>query len=147
MGAAMLIKSRHICARSVGIDRANFWIYVRHEIGMALAFEKPLLLNPDDWGVHWRENETREDILGNQILWILGRVINLVYGEEGNTPNSKPKRQEFLNELEEWRAGLSDAFIGVPYGEENEEGIRKVYFTVTTAGKLKQPTHLLTFPD
>lgn len=142
MGAAMLIKSHGINAQSVGIDRANFWIYVRHEIGVALAIEKPLVLHPDEWNVQWKVGETREDILGNQMLWILARVINLVFGEEGATVAGRQAREAFLQELEEWRAGLSDAFIGVPYGDTDDEGLRKVYFTVTAAGK---PTYIHTY--
>jgi hypothetical protein len=145
MGAMMLIKSHQINAQSEGIDRANFWIYVRHEIGVALSSEQPLLLNPDEWAVCWKEGETREDVLGNHVLWILARVINLVYGKETATIQ---EREEFLHELEEWRAGLSDTFIGIPYGETDDDGFRKVYFPVTAAGKLftvlSPPLQLLT---
>jgi hypothetical protein len=133
LGAMMLIKSHQINAQSEGVDRANFWIYVRHEISVALSSEQPLLLNPDEWAVRWKEGETREDVLGNHVLWILARVINLVYGKEIATIQ---KREEFLHELEEWRAGLSDTFIGIPYGDKDEDGFRKVYFPVTAAGKL-----------
>jgi hypothetical protein len=135
MGAAMLIKSQGINANSVGIDRANFWVFVRHDIGVALAQERPLTLHPDEWSVSWRARETREDYLANRVLWILGRVINLVYGPNGSTVASKEGRELFLQELGEWRTGLSDSFIGIPYGEADEEGFRKVYFTVTAAGK------------
>jgi hypothetical protein len=133
LGAMMLIKSHQINAQSEGIDRANFWIYVRHEISVALSSEQPLLLNPDEWAVRWKEGETREDVLGNHVLWILARVINLVYGKETATIQ---RREEFLHELEEWRAGLSHTFIGIPYGDKDEDGFRKVYFPVTAAGKL-----------
>ena len=40
LGLAMLIKSRGITAQSTGTDRANFWIYIRHEIVVAMASEK-----------------------------------------------------------------------------------------------------------
>lgn len=135
LGLTMLIKNHNITAQSTGIDRANFWIYVRHEIGFALANEKPLMLNPEEWAVRLEYGETREDVLGNHVLWILARVINLVYGEEGTTVAVKRHREAFLRELEEWRAGLSDTFVGIPYGEADEEGFRKVYFTVTAAGR------------
>jgi hypothetical protein len=135
LGLAMLVKHCGISARSTGIDRANFWIYVRHEIGLALATEKPLTLHPDEWNVHWRADESREDILGNQVLWILARVINLVFGENGRSKSGRQKREQYIYELERWRSGLSETFIGVPYGEEDDEGFREVYFTVTAAGK------------
>lgn len=107
---------------------------MRHEIGLALATEKPLTLHPDEWNVHWKTNESREDILGNQMLWILARVINLVFGEDATSESGRQKRDEYIYELEQWRSGLSETFIGVPYGEEDNEGFGKVYFTVTAAG-------------
>jgi hypothetical protein len=131
----MLIRSHNISAQSTGINRANFWVYARHEIVVALSNEKPLVLHPDDWNVQWKQNETREDILGNQVLWILARVINLVYGEQSSIHLNSQQREGFLHELEEWKAGLSDPFIGIPYGEEDEDGFRKIYFTVTAAGE------------
>lgn len=138
LGAMMLIKSHNINAQSQGIDKANFWVYVRHEISVALSSEQPLLLNPEDWDVRWEDGETREDVLGNHVLWILARVINLVYGKDNNSEASHQKREEFLRELEEWRSGLSDTFVGIPYGDEDEDGFRKVYFPVTAAGKLQK---------
>jgi hypothetical protein len=119
LGTTMLIRSQGVTAQSCGIDRANFWIYARHEIGVALSTEEPLILNPDvEWNVSLNERETREDVLGNHVLWILARVINLVFGPEGSTDASRPKREAFLDELEEWRLRLPDAFIGISYGDK-----------------------------
>ncbi|PSN72990.1 hypothetical protein BS50DRAFT_175974 [Corynespora cassiicola Philippines] len=133
LGLTMLIKHHGITARSTGIDGANFWVYVRHEIAIALGNGQSLVLNPEDWNVFWEEGERREDVLGNRVLWILARVINLVYGADGQTEAGRVERQRFLNELEEWRASLSDTFVGVPYGDADEDGFRKVYFGVTAA--------------
>ncbi|KAF2263977.1 hypothetical protein CC78DRAFT_617173 [Lojkania enalia] len=150
LGAYALIKARGISAQSAGIDGANFWIYVRHEIGVALATERPLMLGPDEWGVKFEEEETREDVLARQVLWILARAINLVYGEDGETDAGKGRRGEMLTELEEWRAGLSESFAGIPYGEEDDEGFRKVYFTVTAAAAAAfwyHITHILLYAE
>lgn len=150
LGQAMLIKHRNINAQSTGIDKANFWIHVRHEIGFAQTTGRPLILDPGDWNVRWEDKETREDVLGNQILWILARVLCLIYGDEGNTQFGKQKRIAFLQELREWRAGLSDTFIGIPYGEEDSEGFRKVYFTVTAAAAAAfwyHVTHILLYTE
>ncbi|KAH7388616.1 hypothetical protein BKA66DRAFT_54767 [Pyrenochaeta sp. MPI-SDFR-AT-0127] len=133
LGLAILIKERGITAQSTGTDRANFWIYIRHEIVVAMASEKPLILDPSEWAVSWVEGETREDVLGNHVLWILARVVNLVFGENGKTEAGKEQRQDFLDELELWRAGLSETFVGIPYGDKDEDGFCKVYFPVTAA--------------
>lgn len=133
LGLTSLIKSRHVTAQSTGTDLANFWIYVRHEIVVAMASEQPLVFDPAEWEVSWIEGETREDILGNHVLWILARVINLVFGPDGNTEAGKIQRQNFLQEIEIWRRGLSETFVGIGYGEQDEDGFRKVYFPVTAA--------------
>jgi hypothetical protein len=133
LGLTMLIKSHGITAQSTGTDRANFWIYCRHEIAVALANERPLVLNPEEWAVSWQEGEGREDVLGNQMMWILARIINVVFAPDGATDASRPAREAFLQELETWRAGLSPCFIGIPYGDTDEDGFRKIYFTVTAA--------------
>jgi len=135
LGQTMLVKHHNVTAQSTGIDRANFWLHVRHEIGFAMATGRPLLLDPGEWNVNWKQGETREDVLGNHVLWILARVINLIYGEESCTSVGKQKRKAFLQELEQWRAGLSDTFIGIPYGPTDSSGFRKIFFTVTAAGK------------
>lgn len=133
LGLTSLIQSRGISAQCAGTDRANFWIYVRHEIALALSSEKPLLFDPSLWSVAWKEGETREDVLGNHVIWIVARVVNLIFGEEGGSASSTSKREDFLSELELWRSGLSETFIGIPYGDSDEEGFRRVYFPVAAA--------------
>ncbi|KAH3980020.1 hypothetical protein HBI25_111280 [Parastagonospora nodorum] len=133
LGLSTLIRSRGITAQSPGTDRANFWIYVRHEIALAFSSGTTLVLDPAEWAVTWMEGETREDVLGNHVVWILARVVNLIHGPHGRSTASKSKREAFLEELEVWRAGLSDTFVGIPYGEQDEEGFRKVYFPVVAA--------------
>jgi hypothetical protein len=61
-------------------------------------------------------------------------VIKVVYSEQRHPDINKVDRESLLRELVKWRAELPDAFIGVPYGEDDEEGFRKIYFTVTAAG-------------
>lgn len=145
LGLTTLIRSRNITAQCTGkqigeasihnsnayltsgTERANFWIYVRHEIALALASEQPLVLDPSLWAVSWKQGETREDVLGNHVLWILARVLNLIFGKDGTTTAGKYKRKEFLHELKTWRSGLSLTFVGVPHGEADEDGFQKVY--------------------
>ncbi|EOA82153.1 uncharacterized protein SETTUDRAFT_98039 [Exserohilum turcica Et28A] len=132
-GLTCLVKARRITAQSTGTDVANFWIYVRHELVVAMANEQPLIFDPAEWEVSWEEGETREDVLGNHVLWISARVINLVFGPDGNTEAGRIQRQELLHEIELWRRGLSETFVGIPYGENDEDGFRKVYFPVAAA--------------
>jgi hypothetical protein len=133
LGLTTLIRSRNITAQSTGTDRANFWIYVRHEIVLAISSERPLLLDPAEWSVSWIEGESREDVLGNQVIWILARVVNLIFGKDGKSAAGKTKREKLLREIEVWRLGLSETFLGIPYGDKEQNGFRRVYFPVTAA--------------
>lgn len=150
LGLAILIKERGISAQSTGTDLASFWIYIRHEIVVAMASEKPLILDPAEWAVSWDEGETREDVLGNHVLWILARVINLVFGVDGKTVAGKEQRMHLLDELEVWRAGLSETFVGIPYGDKDEDGFCKVYFPVVAAAAAAfwyHITHILLYAE
>jgi hypothetical protein len=143
LGLTTLIRSLGITAQCTGTDRANFWIYVRHEIALAFSSQEPLVMDPSEWAVTWVEGETREDVLGNHVVWIVARVVNLIYGPHGRSTASKAKREDFLRELEVWRAGLSDTFVGIPYGDKDEEGFRRIYFPVTAAAAAAFCTYLL----
>ncbi len=137
-GALMLIKTHGICARSVGLDKANFWIYIRHEIVVALITESKLLLSPNEWNVSFREGETQEDVLGNQLLWLTARAIDLVYAKDTDT--EKPvatmgERMELLRAAERWFDGLPASFQGVKYGKSTEEGFFKLFFAMPAAGE------------
>lgn len=137
-GALMLIKTHGIHAHSVGLDKANFWIYIRHEIVVALMTESKLLLSPKDWNVNFEEGETQEDLLGNQLLWFLARAIDLVYAKDahsGMPVATANERKESLRAAETWFDGLPASFQGVKYGEVTEEGFSKIYFAIPTAGE------------
>ncbi|KAF1956268.1 hypothetical protein CC80DRAFT_413477 [Byssothecium circinans] len=150
LGQVMLVKYHAINARSASLHRANFWVHVRHEIGFALTTERPMLMDPMEWHVNWEEGDVREDVQGNHILWILAKVLNLIYGPESETSVGTQKREAFLQELEDWRKRQLDSFIGIPYADEDEDGFRKVFFTVTAAAAgtfWYHVTHILLYTE
>lgn len=139
-GAMKLIRTHGINAQSTGLDRASFWIWTRHELTVAIANEMPLQMAPKHWNVKWREGETGEDMLGNQILWLVGRAVDWVYGN--GTPS---EYSDLLRDTERWYAALPPSFCGVKYGEPIEDELSKVHFAVPAAGKFPVffPTTLL----
>ncbi|PYI04092.1 hypothetical protein BO78DRAFT_388860 [Aspergillus sclerotiicarbonarius CBS 121057] len=137
-GAMKLIQIQGISARSVGLDRANFWIWVRHELTIAITNKMPLQLKPSDWNVNWQERETEEDLLSNQLLWLVGRAVDWVYKDR--TPLEYRK---LLTDTESWYTGLSQHFRGVKYGELVEDGLSRVYFVVSQTAAAMLWYHLL----
>ena len=140
-GALVLIKTHGICAHSVGLDKANFWIYIRHEIVVALMSESKLLLSPKNWDVTFQEDETQEDLLGNQLLWLLANAIDLVYEKDTDTgkPVATPSERTSLRRaVERWFDGLPASFHGIKYGEVTEEGFSKLHFAIPAAGECNE---------
>lgn len=141
-GAMMLITTHGINACSVGIHRANFWVYIRHEIVVALVNESSLLLSPDMWNVNWRDDEIEEDVLGNQVLWLLGRAVNITYARHtrtGEPMGTVTERRELLKDTNLWYDKLPGTFQGVKYGDETDDGVSQLYFAVPAAGKFLKP--------
>ncbi|OCL10066.1 hypothetical protein AOQ84DRAFT_397047 [Glonium stellatum] len=137
-GAMKLIRTQGISARSIGLDRANFWIWIRHEIIVALWNESPLQLSPKYWNISWREGETEEDVLGHQLLWLVGRAIDWSYAN-----GTSAEYQDLTNDVERWYAGLSPSFRGVPFGGSIGDGLSMVHFAVPAAAAAMIWYHLL----
>ncbi|OAA81639.1 hypothetical protein LEL_01184 [Akanthomyces lecanii RCEF 1005] len=128
-GAMLLMTNRGVSASSAGVDLANFWIYIRHEIFVALVNEAPLQISPDKWNVRWREGETDEHMLGNQVLWLVGRAINVLYWKEP----ASDTRQDILADAARWKQSLPASFHGIKYGEPDDHGFCKIYFALPAA--------------
>lgn len=129
-GALNLVKALGINAQSAGIDRASFWVYVRHEIFVALGNECPLSLSPNDWNVSWRDDESKEDVLGNQLMWLAGQAVDLTFAQ-----GSLARRHDLLVAVQSWYDGRPAYFTGVKYGDPTEDGLSKVYFVVPATGE------------
>ncbi|KAI1853593.1 hypothetical protein JX266_001577 [Neoarthrinium moseri] len=143
-GAMVLIMSRGISARSLGMDRANFWIYVRHEITVALVNETTLQIDPSKWHTSWQEGNVEEDVLGNQLLCLVGRAINVVYGPGSPDPMSN-ERQAIQTDAETWSRSLPASFRGVNYGMADDRGFHKRCFAVPSAALADVPQSVRSF--
>ena len=129
-GAMNLIRIRGINARSIGLDKANFWIWIRHEITVAIVNKSPLQMSPKYWNIDWQVNEAEEDTLGNQVLWLVGRAVDWIY--QHGTPE---EYHHLLKDSEGWYMGLPIPFRGVYYGEPVEYGLSKIHFATPAAGE------------
>ncbi|KAK5633185.1 hypothetical protein RRF57_008899 [Xylaria bambusicola] len=138
-GSLDLIRSRKISAASTGLNRANFFVYVRHDIVIALARGKPLQLNPTAWAMPPLPSASvGEDEMGNHLLWITGRTINLIYGDDA----TGSPRQPLIDMVEEWYSRTTETLRGFPYGDEDEDGLRKFFFAIPAAAAAMMWYHL-----
>jgi len=134
-GAMKLIRTRGITARSYGLDRANFWVYIRHEISVALAQQGPLQFAPHEWDVVWPDEQAEEDQLANHLMWLVGRAVDISYSEAPTVG-----REGLIADIERWYSLTSPSCRGTEYGEQDEEGLSRVHFAVPAAGEY-QHTH------
>lgn len=138
-GAMMLIRTHGVGARSLGMDQTNFWIYIRHDITVALVNESCLQLSLEEWDVPWHDElssaAVEEDVLGNQLLWIVGKAINEIYSKDQTTGLEAARRESLLAEAARWYNNLPVAFSGVRCGDPDDRGFVKICFAVPAAGK------------
>jgi len=133
-GAAALIKMHGVNAKSQGMDKANFWVYVRHEITIAIENERQLQLSPKDWHVECKPDETDEDVLGNRIMWLVARAVDYIYApEQPSSPNTI--LQDIHSEAVAWLDNLPVSFQGIKYANTDNLSFGKTYFAVPTAGQ------------
>jgi hypothetical protein len=133
-GAMVLITTRGINALSRGMDRANFWIYIRHEITVALVNETPLQIKPRDWNASWPDGVVEEDALGNQLLCLVGKAIDVAYSPDPLIAMGS-ERQTLLTEAARWFDALPTSCRGIKYDESVEDGFTKIYFAIPASGK------------
>lgn len=127
-GAASILKLYNISASSKGLDRASFWIFVRHDIWIALTEERQMEICPLQWNVRRPHKNAREDHKANYVLWLVARAINLLY-----LPSCNDVPQQVVEELDLWYRNLGRTFKGIEVRASN--GRQQYYFTVPAASQ------------
>lgn len=137
-GALTLIRMHGISSQSQNMDRANFWIYVRHDITIAIENESPLRLDPERWEMDWHVGHLQEDgdidMLGNRLLWLVARAINFIYAADP-TSSSEGLLQNIHGDAADWLECLPVSYQGVKYGQEDDFGFSRKYFAIPSAGE------------
>ena len=142
-GTRSLIESFSAHKADSGLLLASFWIYARHDVGTALCNEVPTTFDPDLWPIldHAQGlSEGSEDLLGNEMLRLVAKVLCLVHGDR-----EKAKQRHFLrrwnsvnNEIDHWysnrTSGLTALTCDAP---ESEVGLR-YWFASDAAGETKE---------
>lgn len=136
-GALTLIKSYGCKASSQGLIGAAFWVYARQDLAMALVHECPTMLPPEEWGVSLAEQETREDRLGNKLIWLLAKIVAHTFGKtDGRSIELlRDNRTSLMRELDAWFESLPVSFSGTTYGPPSPEGFVKRWFAIPSTGK------------
>jgi hypothetical protein len=70
-----------------------------------------------------------EDAIGHQLLWLVGRTIDLTYGR-----GSAAERLDLVSDIKSWKHRLPITFWGLKYSDSLEEGLSKIHFALPAAG-------------
>lgn len=142
-GAMNLIITRGISASSIGLDKANFFIYMRHEISIALNNEETLQFDPKRWNITKPRAGAREDHLANFLMLLIGHIVNLIYSSDA----SSSERKKLKDQVDEWYGNTTADFRGTAYGEIYENGGRKIFFPVPASGELVHAFKVVSNPS
>ncbi|RFU77604.1 hypothetical protein TARUN_4633 [Trichoderma arundinaceum] len=135
-GVSSLLQSHCLSSITTDLDRASFWIYARHDVAMAIINYCPSLIPTSEWPAAITSENSEEDAAGNQVLWLLARVIELKFASPANIEPDKRKQglSEVAADVERWWDNLSLTSHGLSSGELSEDGLEKLWFCVQSAG-------------
>ncbi|ROW03105.1 hypothetical protein VMCG_05802 [Cytospora schulzeri] len=139
-GALTLIRVHGINSQGQKMDRVNFWIYVRHDITIAIENESPLRLHPEKWEmdldrhIGHLEEDGDIDVLSNRLLWLVARAINLIYAADPPS-SSGGLLQNIHGDAADWLERLPVSYQGVKYGQADDLGFSRKYFANPSAGE------------
>lgn len=141
-GAQTLIFSRSIGEEGTSLERASFWIFARQDVALALVNERPTLVPPVKWPAPPESPPAAvEDAFGMKILWLLARVIEVLFSANSEVASTKCERVESLvAEIDLVWAGLPSHVRGVPMKQSHseDEGLTRVWFCMPSACKSQE---------
>ncbi|KAF3071755.1 hypothetical protein CFAM422_006308, partial [Trichoderma lentiforme] len=133
-GVSSLLRS-HLSSITTDLDKASFWIYARHDVAMALINYCPTLVAASEWPDAMTGSNLEEDAVGNKVLWLLAKVIELRFAPPGsiNPDDRRESLREIGTEIDKWWDDLPSTSRGLSSGEVSEDGLSHLWFCVQSA--------------
>ncbi|KAI7978442.1 hypothetical protein EIK77_001966 [Talaromyces pinophilus] len=129
-GARSLFHTHNIASTGTKLEKASFWIYARQDVSMALVHECATLVLPQEWPTLSESEELEEDVLGNQILWILAKLIQFKFSDKGNSLHDwHADLQKLISEIDLWWERFPIPARGVATTEPPDNGLKKIWFS------------------
>jgi hypothetical protein len=97
-GARSLFQTHNVASTGTKLEKASFWIFARQDVSMALVHECATLISPQEWPSLSESEGIEEDLLGNQILWILAKLIRFKFSPDKSSTSydSRVFRRSYL---------------------------------------------------
>lgn len=139
-GARTLIQSFKIRPKESRLQQASFWIYARQDVALALVNERPTLTSPDQWPPLPKHASSVEEMLGNQVLQLLAKIIELKFSQNGDPWSGERLEalKHLLSEIDSLWANIPHHVRGVPMRNvvDESEGLLSIWFCDPAAGNL-----------
>ncbi|KAM6530249.1 hypothetical protein FALCPG4_008373 [Fusarium falciforme] len=136
-GGRILIEADFNAIDANDLSRASFWIYVRHDVSLALDNERPTLIPPNEWPAVPSPQETQEDALAKRMLWLLARVIEVRFDgrSDGNSKELENRILDLTSEITGWEMSIPGHANGVEVEDDLADDLKRTWFFVPSAGE------------
>lgn len=142
LGARTLIRTYEAMNGSTNVERASFWIFARQDVAMAIMNETQTLIHPSAWEAAVQRLGNAEDGLGNKMVWLLARTVQLRFtseGELGPQPSAAGAR-DILAAIDQWWCNLPPTTHGVHVEGASEDGLTEIWFHAPSVGQSALPS-------
>lgn len=145
LGARTLIQTYKAMNGSTDIERASFWIFARQDVAMAIMNETQTLIHPSEWEPAVHRLGNTEDGLGNKIVWLLARIVQLRLTSKGEFDPQPPATgaRDVQSAIDQWWRDLPPTTHGVHVEGEFEDGLTETWFHAPSTGQSGPPCALI----
>ncbi|KAB8226690.1 hypothetical protein BDV33DRAFT_197681 [Aspergillus novoparasiticus] len=146
-GVFSFSKVRRVNGSSGGIEQAGFWSIARQEVVCSIMHRSKLRLDPDLWAIDLEHigQEGGEDLVNNQVLTILAKVVNFMACSDTTSPSDGLDEWYKLRDLlDHWSRSVEDKSFMDPVSvyKENGKPFTTIWFARSVCASSWQMFHL-----
>ncbi|GAB1198632.1 hypothetical protein APSETT444_007959 [Aspergillus pseudonomiae] len=123
-GVFSFSKLRRVNGSSGGIEQAGFWSTARQDVVCSIMHRSKLRLDPDLWAIDLEHigQEGSEDLVNNQILTILAKVVNFIACSDATSASKGlDEWYKLRNLLDHWNLSVKDQSFMDPVSVYEED--------------------------
>ncbi|KAE8141623.1 hypothetical protein BDV38DRAFT_278977 [Aspergillus pseudotamarii] len=146
-GVFSFSKVRRVNGSSGGIQQAGFWSIARQEVVCSIIHRSKLRLDPDLWAIDLNHigQEGSEDLVNNQILTILAKVVNFIACSDAtSTSDALNEWYRLCDLLNHWNRSVKDRSFMDPVSvyKEDDKPFVTIWFARGVCASSWQMFHL-----
>lgn len=137
LGARTLIQTYQAMNGNTDVERASFWIFARQDVAMAIENETQTLIHPSEWEPAVNRLGNAEDGLGNKIVWLLARTVQVRFTSTGEVDPqpSATGADDISSAIDQWWTDLPPTTHGVHVEGASEDELTEIWFHAPSTGQ------------